>query len=254
MEYTVKQIAKIAGITTRTLRHYDKIGLLKPARINSSGYRIYSRNEVDLLQQILLFRALDIPLKKINKIINDDTFDNLSALKEHKINLQRKQLQLKVLIDTLDKTIVATEKGMIMNDKDKFEGFKEKLIDDNEKKYGEEVRAKYGDDVVEQSNSKVRGMSQEQMKHADALAVEIAETLKDAFLTGDPSSEIAQKAVSLHKEWLECYWPTYSKEAHASVAQMYVDDERFTAYYDVDQPGTAEFLRDAVMLYLDCDA
>ena len=250
MEYTIKQIAEIAGITARTLRHYDKIGLLKPMRINSSGYRIYSSNEVDLLQQILLFRALDIPLKKINKIINDDTFDNLSALKEHKVNLQRKQLQLKVLIDTLDKTIFATEKGIIMNDKDKFEGFKEKLIDENEKKYGEEVRAKYGDDVVDRSNSKLRGMSKEQMERANALADEIAETLKAALLTDDPSSDIAQKAVMLHKEWLECYWPTYSKGAHASIAQMYVDDERFTAYYDAYQPGTAEFLRDAIMVYV----
>ena len=250
MEYTVKQLAEIAGISARTLRHYDKIGLLKPARINSSGYRIYTSNEVDLLQQILFFRALDIPLKKINKIIDDDTFDNLSALKEHKISLQKKQYQLKVLIDTLDKTIISTEKGIIMNDKDKFEGFKEKLIDDNEKRYGKEVRAKYGDDVVNRSNSKVRGMSQDQMKHADALAAEIIETLKDAFSTGDPSSDIAQRAVMLHKEWLECYWPTYSKEAHAGVAQMYVDDERFAAYYDAAQPGTAKFLRDAVMIYV----
>ena len=253
MEYTVKQLAEIAGISARTLRHYDKIGLLKPARINSSGYRIYTSNEVDLLQQILFFRALDIPLKKINKIIDDDTFDNLSALKEHKISLQEKQYQLKVLIDTLDKTIVSTEKGIIMNDKDKFEGFKEKLIDDNEKRYGKEVRAKYGDEVVNRSNSKVRGMSQDQMKHADALATEIIQTLKDAFSTGDPSSDIAQRAVMLHKEWLECYWPTYSKEAHAGVVQMYVDDERFTAYYDADQPRTAKFLRDAVMIYVNCE-
>ena len=251
MEYTVKQIAEIAGISARTLRHYDKIGLLKPARINSSGYRIYTSDEVDLLQQILFFRALDMPLIKIKKIIDDDTFDNLSALKEHKISLQKKQYQLKVLIDTLDKTIVSTEKGIIMNDKDKFEGFKEKLIDDNEKRYGKEVRAKYGDEVVNRSNSKVRGMSQDQMKHADVLAAEIIETLKAAFSTGDPSSDIAQKAVSLHKEWLECYWPTYSKEAHAGIAQMYVDDERFTAYYDADQPGIAKFLRDAVMIYVD---
>lgn len=254
MEYTVKQISDLAGITTRTLRHYDKIGLLKPARINSSGYRIYTSNEVDLLQQILFFRALDMPLKKIVKIINDDTFDNLSALKEHKIKLQKKQHNLNALIDTLEKTIDATEEGKNMKDKDKFEGFKDKLIDDNEKKYGKEVRSKYGDEIVDRSNTKLKGMSQDQMERADALAVEIIETLKAAFLTGDPSSDIAQKAVLLHKEWLQCYWPTYSKEAHAGIAQMYVDDERFTAYYDVDQPGIAKFLRDAVMIYVNAES
>ncbi len=250
MEYTVKQIAEIAGISTRTLRYYDKIGLLKPAHINSAGYRIYTSDEVDLLQQILFFRALDMPLKEIDKIINDDTFDSLRALKEHKIKLQKKQDQLNALINTLDKTIAATEEGIIMSDKDKFEGFKEKMINENEKKYGKEARAKYGNEAVDRSNTKVRGMTQEQLERADALAVEIAETLKAAFLTGDPSSDVAQKAVLLHKEWLQCYWPTYSKEAHAGIAQMYVDDERFTAYYDVGQPGTAKFLRDAVMVYV----
>ena len=73
--------------------------------------------------------------------------------------------------------------------------------------------------------------------------------MAEAFKTGDPAGELAQKAADLHKQWLTYYWKEYSKEAHAGLAQMYVDDERFTAYYDKEQPGTAEFLRDAIHIY-----
>lgn len=136
-----------------------------------------------------------------------------------------------------------------MVDSEKFEGFKRDLVDENEKKYGKEVREKYGDEAVERSNAKLLGMSQEEYNAVAALETEIRETLKAAMQTGDPSSEVAQKAADLHRQWLTFYWDSYSKEAHAGVAQMYVDDERFTAYYDKEQPGTAKFLRDAILVY-----
>lgn len=136
-----------------------------------------------------------------------------------------------------------------MVDSEKFEGFKRDLVDENEKKYGKEVREKYGDEAVERSNAKLLGMSQEEYNAVAALETEIRETLKAAMQTGDPSSEAAQEAADLHRQWLTFYWDSYSKEAHAGVAQMYVDDERFTAYYDKEQPGTAKFLRDAILVY-----
>jgi len=136
-----------------------------------------------------------------------------------------------------------------MSDKEKFEGFKQKMIDDNEKKYGEEIRKKYGNDRIDQSNAKLRNMSQEQYDEMTKLTEEVNIALAEAFKTGDPAGELAQKAAELHKKWLTFSWNEYSKEAHAGLAQMYVDDERFTAYYDKDQPGTAEFLRDAIFIY-----
>ena len=154
-----------------------------------------------------------------------------------------------MLILNIDKTI-ATSKGEIsMADKEKFEGFKQKLIDDNEDQYGREAREKYGEDAVNKSNAKVKGMSKEQYEDITRLENEVMETLGAAFITGDPAGELAQKATELHKQWLTFYWDDYSKDAHAGIAQMYVDDERFKAYYDKKQPGTAEFLRDAVLFY-----
>ncbi|MGI6066780.1 MAG: TipAS antibiotic-recognition domain-containing protein, partial [Bacillota bacterium] len=124
-----------------------------------------------------------------------------------------------------------------------------KMIDENEKKDGKEIREKYGDEVVNQSNQKLKNMTQEQYAEVERLSTDVIETLKKAFTTGDPQGDLAQKAADLHRQWLSYYWNSYSKEAHAGLAQMYVDDERFKAYYDAEQPGMAEFLRDAIFVY-----
>lgn len=249
MEYTVKKIAELASISARTLRYYDEIGILKPARINSSGYRIYGEKEVERLQQILFYRELDINLEDIKRIISSPSFDRSTALKEHRRKLLDKRKQLDLLIDNVDKTIAEAEGRIKMSDKEKFEGFKQKLIDENEKKYGQEIRKKYGSETVDKSNKKLKNMTEEEYNRVTKLADEIMETLHKAFLTGDPAGELAQKAADLHRQWLSFYWDNYTKEAHAGIAQMYVYDERFKAYYDKEQAGTAEFLRDAILIY-----
>lgn len=249
MEYTVQKLAQLAGVSARTLRYYDEIDILKPARINSSGYRIYGQAEVDRLQQILFYRELGVDLDSIKNIVTAPSFDGAKALREHREKLLEKKKQLDLLIANVDKTIALTEGRMNMSDKEKFEGFKKKMIDENEKKYGKEIREKYGKDTVEKSNAKVLNMSQEDYEKVTSLEKQVQETLAKAFDLGDPASDIAQEAAGLHKQWLCYYWNEYSKEAHAGLAQMYVDDERFTAYYDKAQPGTAEFLRDAINIY-----
>lgn len=106
MEYTVSELGKLSGISSRTLRYYDEIGLLKPARINDSGYRIYGKDEVDLLQQILFYRELGISLAEILNIIYNPDFNHIHALKNHHINVKKKRTQLDELISTVEKTIV----------------------------------------------------------------------------------------------------------------------------------------------------
>jgi Predicted transcriptional regulators len=254
MEYTVQKLGRLAGISTRTLRYYDEIGLLKPARINSSGYRIYGQPEVDRLQQILFYRELDVGLEEIKEIVGAPEFDARSALTKHREQLLAKRRQLDALIANIDLTLAHQEGMTNMSDQQKFEGFKQQLIDDNEAKYGEEIRAKYGNEQVDKSNAKIKNMTKEQHEEIERLSEDIHATLAQAFETGDPAGELAQKAADLHRRWLTFYWDQYTKEAHAGVAQMYVDDERFRAYYDKDQPGIAEFLRDAVRIYTGIDA
>jgi DNA-binding transcriptional MerR regulator len=249
MEYTVQKLGLIAGVSTRTLRYYDEIGILKPARINSSGYRIYGQKEVDKLQQILFYKELGLHLDKIREIVNSPSFDAAKALNDHREQLLDKRLQLDRLIANVEKTIASNERRIPMTDKEKFEGFKQKMVDDNENKFGKEIREKYGDDIVSKSNQKVLNMTQSEHDEVTKLSEELHTTLAEAFKTGDPASKLAQKAADLHMQWLSYFWNEYSREAHAGLAQMYLDDERFTAYYDKEQPGTAEFLRDAIYFY-----
>jgi len=249
LEYTVQKLGKMAGISTRTLRYYDEIGILKPARINSSGYRIYGQNEVDRLQQIMFYRELGLSLSDIKDIVTSPGFDKAKALREHLEKLLAERSRLDLLIKNVEKTIAATEGRVNMSDMEKFEGFKQKLIEENEEKYGEEIREKYGKEIVEKSYEHFRNMSKEDFDRMNSLASQVLETLAEAMKTGDPASPLAQKAADLHKQWITYCWGSYSKEAHAGLAQMYVDDERFTAYYDKVQEGAAKFLRDAILIY-----
>ena len=249
MEYTVNKLAEISGVTKRTLRYYDEIGLLNPSRINSSGYRIYGRKEVERLQQILFFRALDVSLEEIKELMTSEDYDEKNILIHHREKLMERRQQLDRLIQNVEKTIAEAEGRLVMTDKEKFEGLKNKMLKENEEKYGKEIREKYGKEVVEKSNEKYANMSEEVFNKANTLAAEIIELLLKAMDEGNPAGETALQMASKHKEWLMIYWPTYSKEAHEGLGDMYVADERFTAYYDQHRTGAAKFLRDAIYAF-----
>ena len=249
MEYTVLNLSKIAGVSTRTLRYYDGIGILKPARINSSGYRIYGEKEVNQLQQILLYRAMGVNLEMIGDIITSKTFDESAALSEHLTKLLAQRQQIDLLINNVENTIKDRKGKLKMNDNEKFNGFKKKLVEDNEKEYGKEIRAKYGEEVINESNQKMLNLTEEKYAEYEKLGQEVLASLDAAFATKDPAGALAQKTAELHRKWLSYTWKSYSGKAHAGLARMYVEDERFKAYYDKDQPGKAEFLRDAILFY-----
>lgn len=251
MEYTVQKLARLAGVSARTLRYYDEIGILKPARINSSGYRIYGAQEVARLQQILLYRELDVSLETIKAIMLEADFDMQAALAQHHHQLLEKRARLELLIKNVEKTMAACEGGIEMSDKERFEGLKQAQLAENEAKYGAEVRERYGEEAVEASNKRFANMTMEQHAEIERLNAAMFAALKAGFATGDAAGEAAQRAADLHRQWLSFFWPEYTAEAHRGVTQMYVDDERFTAYYDQEQPGLAAFLRDAVRIYTD---
>ena len=136
-----------------------------------------------------------------------------------------------------------------MSDQEKFIGFKEKLIKENEEKYGQEVREKYGDDAVDASNAKLMGLTEDKYAEMQKLAEEIIASLVKAVGKERPEGPEGQRIAELHRKWLSFTWPNYSKAAHAGLAEMYVADERFTAYYDQHKKGAAQFLRDAITAY-----
>lgn len=251
MEYTIQKLAKLAGISTRTLRYYDEIGLLRPARVNASGYRIYGTKEVDALQQILFYKEMGLELGQIKEAVHKPDFDNLTTLREHLKRLEEKRHQIDLLIANVTKTIGKEEGRNQMSDKEKFEGFKKELIEKNEKKYGAEIRGKYGNDMVEESNVRLMGLSEEQYNRMQELGEEIQALLEESVRNHEyVEDEIGEKVAMLHKEWLGFTWPTYSPQAHRGLVQMYTADERFKVYYDKNVEGCAEFLKRAVEYHI----
>lgn len=252
MEYSIQKLAAMSGVTTRTLRYYDQIGLLKPLRVNSAGYRIYGSVQVDLLQQILFYRELGFPLEEIRQIVTEPGFDRRKAMVAHRQALLARRQQLDTLIDNLTKTIESEDGQRNMSDKEKFAGFKKQMVEENEAKYGAEIRRKYGDKTIDESNVKMMGMTREQYDAMQQMAAEIHDGLERAVQAGlEPTGEEGHRLAALHKEWLGFTWNVYSKEAHGGLVEMYVLDERFKVYYDDHVEGCAQWLRAAVKAWLE---
>ena len=251
MEYTVKALAELAGVTPRTLRWYDQRGLLKPGRVTEAGYRLYGREEVDRLQTILFYRELGLSLEAIRSLVDAPDFDRLEALRGHLRELEARRQRLDDLILTVEKTIEETKGGTPMSDKEKFEAFKRRAVEANEERYGKEIREKYGDAEVDRANASVLALTKEEYQQWEALGEEILSALAAAVRSGeDPAGEEGQRIARLHRRWLSYSWEAYTPQAHRGLAELYTADGRFTAYYDKEVPGCAAFLRDAGRAYV----
>ena len=250
MKYSISQLSKLAGVSSRTLRYYEEIGLLLPREKGENGYRYYDLQQVDRLQQIMFYRSFDMELDEIKNILDADDFNPISALESHLVKLENQKEKINRLIDNVNKTILSLKGETTMSDKEKFAAFKQNIVNENEKKYGEEARRKYGDKAADDTNKKILDMSQESWNSLEELNILLNKTLKEAVAGGNPASETAQKACALHKEWLGHYWNFYNKEAHLNLCLMYTQDERFKEYYEKIAPGCADFLYEAMKIYL----
>ena len=235
MEYSINELSKLAGVSTRTLRYYDEIGLLKPGRITDAGYRFYGTEEVELLQQILFYRERGLELKTIEKIMHNKDFDMISAMEDHLLDLEKQRAKTEALIETVKKTIEHMRGERKMTDMEKFQAFKE------------EATEKYGEEDVNASYMKVSGLSAEEEQQWNGLGEEILARLEaavQASLSAD--SPEGKEIAELHKQWLCVPLPKYTPEIHRGITAMYVCDQRFTKYYDRNVEGCAQFLKDAV--------
>lgn len=252
MEYSIRELSELAGVSARTLRYYDEIGLLAPLYVNDAGYRYYGEKELELLQQILFYRERGFSLQQISRILYQQEFDVLSALQEHLSELEEQRCRIERLISSVNLTIASMKGECEMSDKERFEAFKKKLVNENEERYGNEVREKYGDEEMDASNRKLLNMTEEDYERFQNLGKEIIKRLEEAVKAGeDPEGECGRRIVVLHKEWLGMTWKKYTEEAHKGIANMYIADEQFKCYYDKETPGCAEFLRRAVTSWVE---
>lgn len=251
MEYSILQLADLAGISTRTLRYYDQIGLLSPKRHPDSAYRIYREHEVDVLQQILFYKELGFELAAIKQIIHNPDFDGKRALQSHLKVLEEKQQNIRLLIETVKKTIQKDEGNLTMTDQEKFQGLKASLVEQNEAQFGKEIHEKYGHEMVAESDRKFMNLSEKDYQDMQELAEKINLALATAVQNSEnPQGPAGKEIAALHKRWLSYTWPAYTANAHRGLADMYVADPRFTEYYDKNVSGCAQFLRDAVNCHI----
>ncbi|MGT2715094.1 MerR family transcriptional regulator [Streptococcus respiraculi] len=243
MTYSIRQLAEFSGVSTRTLRYYEEIGLLLSSHKNDSGYRFYGDAEVDILQQILFYKERGFELKQIKTFLTQENFDILKSLEEHLADLHAKKQGIEAMIDSLERTIQAQRGKTTMTTHEKFQAFKDKQIQENEAKYGTELRKRYGEETIKEANQRFAKMSEETYQRQQKLDQEIKSLLSQAIAENwKPEDEASQQIVQLHKEWLKIADKNYSAEKHIGIAQLYTADERFTAYYDAEREGCAAFL------------
>ena len=243
MRYTIKEIAGLAGVTTRTLRYYDQIGLLLPADIGDNGYRYYNQDSLLKLQQILFFRELDVPLSEIQRIFNQPDFDLKSTLLQHKANLQKRACRLELLITTIDLTLENLEGERNMAAEDFFKGF-------DQSQYEHEVKARWGDTPqYAESQKKWATYSDEEKEAIKAEGGRITIDMVGEDENTPPDDPKVQTAIGEYYTYLNKYFYNCDVGFLRNLADMWEADPRFAVNYERIRPGGSVFVRQAVHIY-----
>ncbi|MBP2583623.1 DNA-binding transcriptional MerR regulator [Streptomyces sp. PvR006] len=241
MEWSIQEIAKKAGTTSRTLRHYGDRGLLEPSRIGANGYRYYDQAALVRLQRILLLRELGLSLPAIAEVLAGQR-DTSAALRTHLALLEQERERIGRQIASVRTTLHKTENGEELMADEVFDGFDHTV-------YEQEVTERWGRDAYANGDRWWRSLTDAQkkafMEEQAGIARDFAQALRDGLAAGsDAVQEIARRQVA----WLSAT-TTPSKEYVIGLGRMYVDDPRFTANYDKHGEGTAVLVRDAMEIY-----
>lgn len=248
--YGVKALAKLSGVSVRTLHYYDKIGLLKPLSRSNVGYRYYGEEELLRLQQILFYKELGFSLKEVGQVLDEPDFNLLSALEEHKLTLKAHKKRIDKLLSTIDTTIHHLKKETIMKDPaDLYKG----LSKDMGTTVRKEAMDKWGEKTVEQSEKDLLKLGKAGF---DSLKVEL-ETVTNALFTirqEDPKSEQVQQLISQHYHIIRQFWgSSVAKEkqlmVYGNLGQTYVEDERYMVRNGQPQPEFALFMQEAMVYF-----
>jgi DNA-binding transcriptional MerR regulator len=242
--YTVKQLANLSGTTPRALRYYDQIGLLKPSQLGENGYRYYGEDAILRLQQILLYRELDLPLEAIQKILVQPGFNPLDALELHKTELFRRMERLERLAQTLDDTIEFLKGNKTMSKQQFFAGFSE----EEQAKYAQEAEQKYDPATVRASMKLWKSYTAAEKAQIGAEGEAVYADLLAALPDG-AASPAAQAAIARWRKHIEYFWIP-SDEQLLGLAQGYLSDPRFKERFDRMDPALADFIHAAAMVYV----
>ncbi len=242
MKMKINEVAKLTGVSVRTLHYYDEIGLLPPDEVTESGYRLYGTAALERLQQILFFRELGFALKEIHNILNNPAFDRTEALEHHKKLLLLKRGRLDDLIALVNRTLKGeTEMS--------FKEFDMSQIEAAQNEYGKEAEERWGStEAYKESARRTKEYSKEDWARISAESERIHRELAANMKKGPAAPEVQQLIADwqahISNHFYEC-----SKEILAGLGKMYVADERFTKNIDQYAPGLAQFMSDAIEVY-----
>ncbi|MEM9671854.1 MAG: MerR family transcriptional regulator [Bacteroidota bacterium] len=248
--YGVKEVAKLSGISVRTLHYYDQIGLLKPSARTDAGYRHYNEEELLRLQQILFYKELDVPLKQISAFLDQPEFNLINALESHRSALISRRKRISSLLATINKTIDHLKQEDIM---DKPEMLYEGLPKAVETSYRKEAAKKYGKRTIEQSETDLLKLGREGFRKLNA---ELRQITNELFLlhSTPPESEKVQHLIAVHYETIRKFWgksvpENKQLEVYAGLGELYVTDERYTTMEGQPQPMFAQFMQKAMSYF-----
>lgn len=238
----ISEVAKLTGITVRTLHYYDEVGLLKPSEITEAGYRLYSREDLEILQQILFFRELDFPLSQIKEIMNNPNYDKEEALKKQKELLIQQRQRIEGLIKLIEKRIEGDNNMS-------FKEFDMNEIEENKKKYAKEVKERWGTSkAYEESEKKTSSYNKEKWGDINQETSEIFKGFAE-LRNSDPGSEEVQELVRRWQKYITDNFYTCTNEILSGLGLMYVEDKRFKENLDKNGEGTAKLMEEAIKIY-----
>lgn len=245
MPHTVGQVARMAGISVRTLHHYHELGLLVPSQRTEAGYRLYSRSDIERLQEILFYRELGLPLEEIAETIAEPERDRFETLAEQRAALSAKRDRVTAMIELIDRTLISMERGIGMTDEEMLEVFG----DFDPREYEDEVEERWGDtDAYRESARRTKRYTKADWQRfkdeQEAWGARAIALQEEGVAPDDPRAmEIAEEARLQIDTW---FYPC-SHEMHVNLAEMYIADPRFTATYEKMREGMAHWYHDAIV-------
>jgi DNA-binding transcriptional MerR regulator len=242
--YRSGEVAGLAGVSIRTLHHYDEIGLLVPQGRSEAGYRLYSASDLERLQHILLYRVLGFRLDDIRALMDDPSFDRQAALRSQRELVKGRLARLGAVLNLIDKTLASMEGGIPMAKEEMFEVFG----DFDPGKYEEESRERWGDtEAYMEASGRTARYSKEDWRRFKEENEKVTSDVAALIDQGIPATDrAALEAVERHRLLIDRWFYPCPREMHAELGRMYVADPRFTATYESVRPGMAEYLCEAM--------
>ena len=240
----VGEVAALAGVTVRTLHHYDRIGLLSPSERTPAGYRRYTPSDLDRLHQVLVYRELGFPLEEIATLLDDPAADPLAHLRRQLALLRDRLDRTRAMVAAVEKEMEAHTMGISLTPEERFEVFGEH----DPSQYDAEVEQRWGEtDAYRESRRRTSSYTKDDWLRIKAEGADVERRFAEALRAGVAAdSEQAMDVAEEHRQHISRWFYDCPPEMHAGLGRMYVEDERFTAHYEEIAPGLAQYVSTAV--------